>query len=85
MFPPAEVVYGSFEKEFDFCVRAICCDIFRANRRNGIRDRYRSFGRHVGNATVTAINTGTGVTTNHHTNEAGIFVFPALSVGTLPV
>ncbi len=37
---------------------------------------------HVGTATVTAVNVGTGAVTTAQTNEAGIFVFPALTVGT---
>src|SRR5580658_7371918 len=39
-------------------------------------------GAHVGNAVVTAVNTGTGVSTVAHTNESGIFGFPALAIGT---
>ena len=38
-------------------------------------------GAHVANALVTAVNTGTAVSTNAQTNEAGIFVFAALPVG----
>jgi hypothetical protein len=39
-------------------------------------------GGHVANAAVTAANIATGVNTNTHTNEAGIYVFPALPAGT---
>jgi hypothetical protein len=39
-------------------------------------------GAHVGSAIITAVNTGTGATTVVQSNEAGIFVFPALTIGT---
>jgi len=39
-------------------------------------------GAHVGSATITAVNTGTGATAVVQSNEAGIFVFPALTIGT---
>jgi len=39
-------------------------------------------GAHVAGAVVSAVNTATGVTANSQTNEAGIFVFPALPVGS---
>jgi hypothetical protein len=39
-------------------------------------------GAHIVNATVTALNTSTGVATTSHTNDAGVYVFPALPPGT---
>lgn len=38
-------------------------------------------GAHVAGAIVSAVNTGTGATTNAQSNESGIFVFPALPIG----